>query len=1608
MAKYPFEKTKDGEVASGAELHHYWLEDIRKLFFLMLDRFGDFDTAGSSYNYWRIGFAYTQGTTVYYKEKPYVCLANHTSSLSNAPDLDADRWELVTVIESPRDFAYWQAGISYKAGQTVTYLAAYYVCLANHTSAESNAPTIDATKWDELSDNPELMPWCSGRLEQVLYIEEDAAGVEIDATGTKYIGAAANTDPRKANCYGLGGTFDGEKWLEHWGSGQKYFWTVGQNSGRGFDTLNHIVGSNFGSNGDVDGFFYDAAGPCIWYNGDWSSAYNITAQTETTIAVAYSASRAADFQVGMPIRMANCGTNTGVYRILSFVIDGGSVVITLADQDDVACSIDPDQDMGTVNCDFGGDYFSCAKFWFWGSPTATTGNIVNSPFSLPPRGGKWAKSKLNGWARSYIPNRYYHWDRNGERYFCGEAGDVGSYSDRTLVKTCIVVPLYTLLPRQTDPKEQKPPIIFEDTGRVQWRYGDKVELAKEIFTGPETLMPAYAGIERAEQSNSGVNYPYSHDSNYTTHEMTRTDIGGELFERIVPFLESTEWWIFSGQATISNTAPETVGHASMQQSYQNMIMWLISRFETQIVLEVDAVYKYNFIKRMNCINQTAYTVNDYDVAVPKFPSVAAINDPCWGCNGSGFELLLKKIGSFDWWLDVSTPYTPVDVLNYRVKNNTKRKELVYINQEPYLRDLPPIWRDSQIQAWMNTNEISSYPANMVVSYNGSYYKRNAVGNEATWTAARWTQVNIADYRLIDEDDWYLPLSKGTWRRTWKYGLGRIPGVIYMKGTLNPEGSDYTAGSTNGGGSSADYPSGVQSGAWMYPVPPFVHCDDGLGGVWSEYSQSSLASGVVSPYFHSIYPWPVHKTDAIEQKYSTFLKGHYNTDSGLYETYTTAELDAIRYGLRSHSCAITAVDGSKVTVDQSVYDNCTAGFCVYVIDSGDTHHETFVERKERTGTEGNHTYDLYLTDAIANADEIYYDDDICSHHDPADIIDGVKCYEIKAEMILDLREVFDFMDTVFFPEQAYLNIFTDAPHYTTFVATQVSRFGDRLGLEEVFDNNLGDYRDVVPPWVHFNDQSMKDYLAAFDKEFIRTKLAYGFPFAGGDLIALPWAARTYNTGDKATRGDGTNKYVCVCRKDNVTSDPLVSIQTGFYWEEHKDLDWDFYRYHEFEEENTGGQTPLITEISDSDGGLIKTTIPIWNLYRGLNFYRQQKSGYYVNVQGVISFGCAAIHYAKMHPKFNGCKIRVTLMAASVHYGSIGSPPPGWKAATLVSENFEVATGGPYALDVEYNEEYGGYVYKEAVFKKITLDVAISESNRYVPIFVRPDQDYTVTTGPVYQWRGNVYMGMFAAVPPIVEQDYYNYPRDLFNRDYTRAMLKPSDPRTDIEPPQPDPPSVLLSQLYDANAKHKGYDVVSPTADNDLYLKCRCTVLEDYEGSAVTYEWKIVKIADGSLFKSLDDTLTNQLFAKISGQFDGDAFYADLLAAEIGSLSELGVQARGKDANNNCTEWSEPVALEVPNSTIPLLPQFEVEPYIDPVPNKVKFTVKLAYASDGSTVQYRAALRDPVTHSPGTPTALQSGRSFELAYTDVNSKFMIQVAAVGDTTVYSNWATQSGGL
>jgi len=111
------------------------------------------------------------------------------------------------------------------------------------------------------------------------------------------------------------------------------------------------------------------------------------------------------------------------------------------------------------------------------------------------------------------------------------------------------------------------------------------------------------------------------------------------------------------------------------------------------------------------------SVNDdtWSLAKESCEAYPLVSDEYWGCNGSGFELILKKLGTayYDWYFDTSNSYVPDSIKDYQSDNE------------------------------------------------------------------------------LTDSDMGLDVLKGTWRRTWKYTMGRIKnGYMRSSEMGTPTGDSY--------------------------------------------------------------------------------------------------------------------------------------------------------------------------------------------------------------------------------------------------------------------------------------------------------------------------------------------------------------------------------------------------------------------------------------------------------------------------------------------------------------------------------------------------------------------------------------------------------------------------------------------------------------------------------------------------------------------------------------------------------------------------------------------------------------------------------------------------
>ena len=138
-------------------------------------------------------------------------------------------------------------------------------------------------------------------------------------------------------------------------------------------------------------------------------------------------------------------------------------------------------------------------------------------------------------------------------------------------------------------------------------------------------------------------------------------------------------------------------------------------------------------------------------------------------------------------------------------------------------------------------------------------------------------------------------------------------------------------------------------------------------------------------------------------------------------------------------------------------------------------------------------------------------------DADDVINGVPSYSIKPQMFVDLRNVFDHMDSVEYPTDFFVNIdYAESVGQWPQLAVYNSALPETIGVRQ------SGGVDVVPPWRQNTEAGMIAYLAGVENAFIATRIDPSMPYAGDDLVLPQWAAGTYPLGYRCWRTSGSGQ------------------------------------------------------------------------------------------------------------------------------------------------------------------------------------------------------------------------------------------------------------------------------------------------------------------------------------------------------------------------------------------------------------------------------------------------------------------------------------------------------
>lgn len=526
-----------------------------------------------------------------------------------------------------------------------------------------------------------------------------------------------------------------------------------------------------------------------------------------------------DFRPGTPFIIEAAGaddaTNNGFYRVRS-VRNDGSYVYVIADNNNYE-----QQELKEVTysntaavCDFGGDWYmligqngnsmdehmkaggrmkaylagdgdyayigDVRERWWSTKDIAyhryekTAGEVTYGPNDgRPPTGGQFSKDFNADWVRCVNSNLYHTYDRNAHRCHV-ECETDGSISSGTYQQYTALIPSWKFLCFQADPKEgTESPFFFKDTNRLHWKYSSKIGLSAAQITNTACLGPVQAvrklGYKLTGQSSVGTSTDHQYNSTYTYEGALGQQYAADGY---LPFI--------SGQAYETKWKDDKYDNALQ-------VMVELACAKHNWLLEIDDDYKYNWlwVHKYSTINAAFQEWLEYSHGLadgaldgatywdiyqtyglseaynpnynPDQPKFAYLTDEYWGENGSAFELILKILGSdyYDWYLDEAYPYQSKRLLDQNIKNKLGESTIW--------------WNETYTTRYMNGVQVKSVADGGTDPLGKAY--------EACY-----------------------PTPVGVWRRTWKYGFGRIKPCKMRDGSRGtPEG----------------FPSAAEPGDWPY-------------------------------------------------------------------------------------------------------------------------------------------------------------------------------------------------------------------------------------------------------------------------------------------------------------------------------------------------------------------------------------------------------------------------------------------------------------------------------------------------------------------------------------------------------------------------------------------------------------------------------------------------------------------------------------------------------------------------------------------------------------------------------------------------------------------------
>ena len=289
--------------------------------------------------------------------------------------------------------------------------------------------------------------------------------------------------------------------------------------------------------------------------------------------------------------------------------------------------------------------------------------------------------KLNDefWRYQANINRYHDFDYNSGRWITIMYSRPGS-----MPPYFYEAPAWRYLPKQVDPRRQKPRIKYEDTGRIIINRTLSPELNWQHITQPSTMGPLI---------DLWYVWKYEHSRAYFTKNGVETAASQ-------PVGYDYAWpWSYSeapddeGEGA-SDAMPDYGVHPDQRYAdekycaaYQNMVEQVVSMVSRWVPINNDADYIRNWNAHHSEQNQFNQDLHG---------NAFVYNGDAWlGCNGSAFELALKRLRSpfwlgFDWWIDTSHVYRPN--VWYAARAENERTGGPNQPSGVVLPDVPRTWR----------------------------------------------------------------------------------------------------------------------------------------------------------------------------------------------------------------------------------------------------------------------------------------------------------------------------------------------------------------------------------------------------------------------------------------------------------------------------------------------------------------------------------------------------------------------------------------------------------------------------------------------------------------------------------------------------------------------------------------------------------------------------------------------------------------------------------------------------------------------------------------------------------------------------------------------------